>query len=650
MARKLVVASDSLRVKEPFKPSQGEKGNIGSAALNVSDYGEPSLFEKSNMTYVNDLLFREGRKERERSEHTKKSNGSTGRWSAYENGFRKLCSVEILNNAMEDKHFKTNGKDSISVSDFLELNLKELQEKIRESGESIEDYIGKEGLEIPAQFFLDPWKSKQNKTHKMEAIVFSTRSQVWETDVISKPMITKILQGLRTQNGAVKSIVLTSLLMGLRESQLKRVNNIDLPEFWEDDIDITIFKSSSNFLNYDRNYGVFWFYYQAVSRSDSFFKLEEQRKVLLPKELYQLFPNTEQGEKLFPATDIRKVKLFLESFGRDGVGSVTIARLAKTFEAFFVESFGLPLLFADILSGGERYYLKSQHFYVTQDLTHLTKQWHSFVQSFLGEYAGLTLLKIRNSPKEQFQLAQHKMTDNTKYIGAVNTPTKSALRKHFKFLFSRFPHTRNELMESNIQQWNAYVIYLYGLFSVCTGQRPRRDPMPDIKEISFEKRAIHITDKDSHMHREERCVPLVDTLYKALSVHQDLLVDWRTKVINDGEYELPGKPIFFPLFNKDKKQIVEARPATIEQIMKDERKKDYIHKLNNGCRHFLLTSLFHHGLSQSDIDWASGHRRGGMEAESIFSPMNWASTSELLKNTIELSIIKELKLEVPTHG
>ncbi|MDQ6983711.1 MAG: hypothetical protein Q9M44_03245, partial [Ghiorsea sp.] len=343
--------------------------------------------------------------------HTKDSDGRTERWSMYEKGFRKLSPVEILNNAIEDKYFRISGKKPIFVSDHIEAEYRQIKDEVRNCGETIEDYAGVEGIEIPAEFFLDPWRSKQNRTHKIEALVFSSRSMVWEKDVISKPMITKILQGLRTQNRAVKSIVLISLLMGFREAQLKLAHNIELPEYREGSSDGEQSKLSYKGFNYDKNQCVFWLHHQSVSRSDKFFMFEKQMKILLPKELYQSFPSVEQGEKLFSVGDVRDVKSFLKNFGRDGVTSVTIARLARTFDAFFVESFGLPLLFADILSGRERYYLKSQHFYVTQDLTHLTKQWHSFINVFLNEYMGLSLLKNRNTPYEHYQLAQYKMSE-----------------------------------------------------------------------------------------------------------------------------------------------------------------------------------------------------------------------------------------------
>ncbi len=641
IARKLIVSRDSLSIEDYFSPTDDEISLLAHDALKMKKI----LFSDEDKTFVFDLLFRGYRREVTQG-HSRKVGRVQKRWLLYENQIVVNVDLERIPYAAKDKYFDVTSKRKKILMQEVSLLKKGGQVDVNAQGESIEDYLGEESILFPAEFFLDPWFSQRNAKQKFESLVQETKVMPWHKDCISKHKIRNILENMATEIWQVQVIIYFAIFLGKREKELKKIyfnrRNSHLPVNLNPES-----QTRSKGVNYDYKKNILWSYSSYGSRDEErFCQVDDYQIIRLPQFFSQLITEGRETCPLFAKEHFQATKEFLQRFGRDGLGPITIARLAKTFKAYFVHSYGLPQLYADILAGVNTYYLENQHYYVTLNSSHYNQEWQELICSFMSEFKGSSLFDMPVSLDNLFKADEKVLSNNEVTIGATNTPTTDALKKHFSLLYKSFPHDRESLLKGSDDQWNSYIAYLYGLFLVCTGQRPLRDPIPDKRELLIEKNAIHIMDKNSTFHREERCVPIPEILTKSLRCHLQLLLPvWRRKIINEGIYSIENLHCFFPILNKETKSVESSSSKNIDKNTNFTKDSNYFYHIRNGYRHYYLSCLHNSGENMADIDWVSGHRRRGMEHEHVLSPISWLeSKTRVLK--IQDKIIKDLNLKI----
>jgi len=396
----------------------------------------------------------------------------------------------------------------------------------------------------------------------------------------------------------------------------------------------------------DITHGIVWgASFLGESDQESFYQVSLFTEIKLPDQIVRNLSEVDaEQQSLFNDIDILRAKHFIINLGVDGVTNVTFSRLTKTFRGYFIGGSGFPELYVDVLKFNQSMQLNSQHYYISYCMNHFNNEWHRMVDAF---EKGI----LQEEPMEEILASmQFQMNEGVLFelvqAGARKTPTLNALRKHFQTVKKRFPQNSTDLLNGSIDQWNAYMAYLYGFYAVTVGQRPLRDPIAKLNNISLVSQSVFIPEEKPVVFTNSRKNPLCENLKNALHIHSQIHPKMISKRLLSGYHAEIGLNSFF-LIDKAEKALVPVSPGNIDRLVGDYCGKGYLHGIKNGYRHFVLTALHHHGSTQLLIDWFSGHRHFGMEPEYITSPMTWNDAAAIINMAIEETVVSWLKLEAP---
>jgi len=521
------------------------------------------------------------------------------------------------------------------------------RDSILSAGESPADYQENQALGLPANWFSDPWRVKRKERGKVESIVAAQRIQPWDKASLSIMCITEILQTLRTDSARWKGVLALALLAGIAEQEMKGLKIEVMRDEYPPEVNATKSMLRGKIFFDPIRKALWWLNEMGTNNGQKYLSLPLVVYLDLPEIITRHLP-TEllQDQKVFSDKDMRITKHFLQNFGRDGVRSVTMRRLNNTFEAFFINGAGLPILFADIFHERPKFHLASQHFYVTLPWSYLVGEWHRMIGKFMdGACSGESSSMI--SQKMLYKAPTSLNFIASSYAGANRTPRVGSLRNHFAALKQNFPSTSERLLQADAKHWNAYMAYIYNMYAACTGHRPLRDPMPLMRHIDFDLGIVFIDDKHNRKFKESRSVKLCPTLKKSFLMHRDIHSKWISTQMLKG-FSMQGPSDSFFLIDESSKALVSVSPKECDRLLDcNVIGEGYFENLENSLRHFLLTRLHYVGVPQLVIDFISGHRHMGMEPEFIGSPFSWELASAYLVDVIEEEVIKALGLEVP---
>ncbi|PCI45366.1 MAG: hypothetical protein COB41_01875 [Proteobacteria bacterium] len=647
-ARKIVVGAPSLQKRSSFNWSNQTKMII---ARHAESYlvGSTKLISKPEYTYLTDLLFCE------RKTLDNRSGGGFGermhRWLLFENEPAWSGEIDLeIEQGEESDGFLPSGAGKQVSHMFSNASYESLKKKVRDAGEYSVDYHEKRSLEFPASWFVDPWTAKRRDKGKVESSVAAQRIAPWDKVTISKKAIYKLIKIILDNPEPWKGVIALTLFVGVGEKSIKkmRLGNLKPQNALSREMARRLLQDGRF---YDpKSKKLRWHNLMGTSDDGRYQSPSLDVEMRLPNICARHLVNQHFDEnKLFSESDILKAKHYLKSMGKDGVSLITLKRLRNTFESFFIHGSGLPVIFADLIQNQERFYLRSQHYYITLNWIHTLEEWHRMVDEFVtGVLEELPVSDILSSMRFQVLSQRELLQNESVYAGANKTPSKQALRNHFCCLKDIFSECSGTIIDADANQWNAYVAYLYGFYAVATGNRPLRDPMPEMSCMNLKEGWIYIDDKHNRVFKESRIVPLCPILKKSLLMHQEIHQEWLiTKIING--YELDGPRDSFFLIDEERKMLIPVSPRECDRLLCDQGKinDQYFEGLNNGFRHYLLTTLNSVGTPQLMIDFISGHRHMGMEPEFNASPVSWKQTANHLSRIIEEKVLRPLEIEVP---
>jgi len=647
-ARKIVVGAPSLQKRSSFHWSDQTKMIIARHAQNYL-VESTKLISKPEYTYLTDLLFCE----RKTLDH--RSGGGAGerthRWFLFENepAWSGEIDSEVEQGEESDGFLPSNAGKQVNHI-FSNASYKSLKKQVIHAGEYSVDYNEKRSLEFPASWFVDPWTAKRRDKGKVESSVAAQRIAPWDKVTISKKAIYKLIKMMLDNPEPWKGVIALTLFVGVGEKAINkmRVGNLKPQKTLSREM-VRRLLQSGRFYN-PKSKKMCWYNLIGTSDNGRYQSPSLDVEMRLPNICARHLVNHHYDDnKLFSKSDVSKAKDYLEFMGKDGVSLITLKRLRNTFESFFIHGSGLPVIFADLIQNQERFYLRSQHYYVTLNWTQSLEEWHRMLNEFVtGIQEELPISDILSSMRFQESPQRESLQNEPIYAGANKTPSKQALRNHFCFLKDVFSKCSGTIIDADANQWNAYIAYLYGLYAVATGNRPLRDPMPEMSCMNLEEGWVYIDDKHNRVFKESRIVPLCPILKKSLLKHQEIHQEWLiTKMING--YELDGPRDSFFLIDEERKMLIPVSPRECDRLFCEQGKisDQYFEGLNNGFRHYLLTTLDSVGTPQLMIDFISGHRHMGIEPEFNVSPVSWKQTANHLSRIIEANVLRPLEIEVP---
>jgi len=653
IARKLVVGSKELSPISTFAWSDKTKRELASDAMAFQLVNDESLMTESSYSYVMDILFRnrEEFEERAKSRRFGISEERIVRWMTYERQPSKTyqadAEFEIEDDCFEPKPDSESGviRASIHSSCFGGSDSRKVRKLIHEAGEFDVDYQNEVGVELPSSWWKNPYLAKLGTRGKVEALTYATRIQPWDKTCLSEQMIRRILLCSIAEKEPWMAVIMLGLLMNLGVKSIEKIKVAVAPSCVEyTSEEIAKIKKGQIFV--DIANGILWGpSFLGESSQEDFYLVSLFSEIKLPDQISRHLSKVDAEQQLlFNDIDILRTKHFIRDLGVDGVSNVTFSRLTKTFRGYFIGGSGFPELYADILKFNQSMHLNSQHYYISYCMNHFKNEWHRMIDAF---EKGI----LQEQPVEEI-LANMKFQVNEDILqervqaGARKTPTLNALRKHFETIKKCFPHTSSELLHGSVDQWNAYMAYLYGFYAVTIGQRPLRDPIAKLNNISLMSQSVFIPEEKPVVFTNSRKNPLSENLKKALRIHLRIHPKMvRNKLLSGYHAEVELNSFF--LIDEGEKALVPVSPENIDRLLGDYCGEGYLHGIKNGFRHFVLTALHHHGSTQLLIDWFSGHRHFGMEPEHITSPMKWSDAAANINLAIQETVVSWLKLEAP---
>lgn len=649
-ARKLTVMPIDLGIEAQFDLDEFQKLRIAKFAKNIQTNNK-SFFTDNDMVFVRRMLFG-GEKRHARKTDTGEIEGSEKeqRWLPFE----KENSLTMREPCFDDSDVFDPGDgftpemDAVSGEAQVEIvsGLSAKSRTYRVLGEHDTDYKGTVSIGFPAHWF-DPWMAKSGERGKIEAMTFSVSVMPWDKSCVSISALRNILNLFQEQSLQMTcGIIALTLFMGMPMNVIKGLRWLRI-----DEVRRFAHKNSKKLIDgdcfIDRSTGCIWAVTEKSEERDQYYKIPEILSLKLPDVLLEQIPKTgEVGESLFCDADLRRAARYMSGFGKDGISAISLARLRKTFLAYFVCGAGFPPLWADILAFRPSFHLNSQRYYVTSSLDGLEREWQRMLDEFIaGIRNNSSVKKILEAMSFRNQ-ALSLYTD--RLIGAARTPEGKAARHHFDELWLHFPHSKSELMTASDTAWNAYVGYLYGCYEVATGQRPARDPKLRTWMLQLDSNGVLISDKNNKKYSEARFLPLCPTLAEILRIHVEVHNHWVVKKVCEG-YAMEGERSGFLLVDTASKSLVPFSQQKLDELMEGIVSDDYIKNIRNGFRHLLITCLHAADVDQPCIDFMAGHRHYGIEPEFWASPGRWETIAEKLSKTIETEIIQLLGLRVPVN-
>lgn len=649
VAKKLLATAPTFPSVSRFDWLYTERLAIAKCVISCVLDDDIGLTTDPDWTYINDLLFRD------RNRLGQGGGGHGGahqmRWLLLE---RRPTAFAVIDNPRyldfkdyfsEDDGVKPDVRGKVHSSAYIPSSMD--YQAMVEAGEFKVDYVDDYGFSFPAHWFDDPWKAKRKERGKIEAMVFAERTYPWDVACLFLRTIRVILD--KIIRGDMESAVLAmTLFMGMSESDIKRLKFGVISEDEYSDG-----HNPEQLLHGDRFYDptkkeMWWINELGFEDEAIYLCVPLIVRLNLPPALAEIMPVQESSNlQLFSASELRNAKKYLKELEKDGVSSPSLSRLRKTFEAYFVNAAGLPEIFADHLRGGKRTYLMSQHHYISLDWHHHVEQWHHMVGRFFAydeeKISQLINDMLFRTPDPASELKQQL------HVGAIHTPSKTALIKHFSALYGDLPDNMGSVLAS-VDQWNSFVTYLYYMMAGCTGRRPQRDPFPNLRNFDLLNGCFFIDDKHNKSFKESRVVPLCPTLNKSLNIYSRLDAKQRTrmKLRAFSDDTSVGEPF---LIDVQFKQLIQVSPASCDRLVGTRLQTDgYCMGLRNGLRHLLLSRLQQVGITSEWIDSISGHRHMGREMEMSSSMANWLTTANKLQEIIETEIVVSLGLKVPFDG
>jgi len=651
-ARKLAVMPMEVELEKGFELDEFEKLRIAKFAQNFV-HGDKMFFTENDMVYVRRILFSEDRESRTTAGRKNSREEVTERdllWLPFE----KENSFAIHEPYFDDSDELDSGNgfypevDRVSGTSDVEVvvELRTKNRSYKTFGEYDGDYKGSVSIGFPAKWF-DPWKAKSGERGKIEAMTYSTVVMPWDKVCLSSSTLNKIVGSFRTQLLKPScGIIAMTLLMGMPLNTLKKLR-------WLEKHDISNFldKNSKKLIDgscyIDKSKGCIWNIAERSEERPEYYKIPDIISLKLPGVLIKQLPvNGEVGDLIFSAEDFKIAARYMTGFGKDLVSTLSLARLRKTFQAYFVCGAGLPELWADMLAFQPSFHLNSQRFYVTSSLRGLEDEWHRMVDEFVsGIQNGLSTEHVLE--KMSFKTSALSLQTDS-YIGASCTPNRKAVIGHFNVLWRHFPHSISELLKASGSEWNAYLGYLHGCIELGTAKRPERDPKISMSTVRLNLDAIFIADKNNRKYSEARFLPLCSTLTKILRIHADIQKNWVEQKICQG-YSLEGSINSLLLIDNSTRSLVPFNQNTLDELLDGVVDDGYMRGARNAFRHFLITRLHSAGFDQFQIDFMAGHRRHGMEPEFLTSPVRWTSQAKELSEFIEIEVFHNLGLKKPVN-
>jgi len=649
VSKKLLASAPAFPPQSRFNWTYAERLAIAKRAINFTLADDVGLASDPDWTYINDILFRD------RKSLGHGGGGHSGerhaRWLLFENQpiFRSthddLRGQEASDYWGDEEGLKPDARGKVVTSAFVPFSMD--FKVIIEAGEFEIDYVDGYGFSFPAHWFEDAWQAKRKMRGKIEAMVSTERVCPWDVHCLSMDVVRKVLSRIRSgsDDGAVLAMV---LFLGMQEGEIKRLQLCGIPDRQGEDG-----QSTEQLLHGSRFYDpetqeLWWINERGFEDREGYLNVPIIVRLALPQVIADVMPVcTDPKKHLFSDIHIRSAKKYLTSMGIDGIKHPSLSRLRKTFEAYFVNGAGLPEVFADHLRGTKRPYLISQHHYISLDWHHHVEQWHSMV-SALCDYSGYQISGLLAGMRFKHPYSSDEALQRI-YAGAVHTPSDGVLTKHCSALYSDLPDNVDAVLAS-VEQWNAYVAYLYFMMAVCTGRRPLRDPFSNLDNFDLESDAIFVDDKHNKSFKESRVIPLCLTLKRSLEIYAqlDARQRMRMKLRSYWDETSVGEPF---LIDVDDKKLVKVSPASCDSLVgRRLQEAGYCIGLGNGMRHFFLSRLQRVGITREGIDSVSGHRHMGRETEMSSSMMNWDVSANRLRAVIEIEIAQFLGMKVPFDG
>jgi len=215
------------------------------------------------------------------------------------------------------------------------------------------------------------------------------------------------------------------------------------------------------------------------------------------------------------------------------------------------------------------------------------------------------------------------------YLGTPFCPRPEAVRDLVKSLRLAMEQSRPARKRLPIVKnfHNHYALFTACLIAFATTYRAVKDPSLDERDIHFASGLGIISDKDDATNYHSRFVWIAEVCrLQIINYRRHLQRLFEVFGLNNPalfnlfkQHDQPGRPLSLFMFPYGNDQIMELRPAIIEQ----ELRKNHAYDLPpNAHRHYIKTELLESGCPVEVIEATLGHWEQGQEAWNRFSNLH----------------------------